>query len=100
MHDCDRIENNLLAWIRTVTIFFIAGIALQHYTDSGKYYSIISFLILVVLLTTLLLDYINQRSELISKGYKIRLSLDVMASAMMVLLFVVFWILYNAISNL
>ena len=34
--ELERFEDVLLDWIRTVIIFFIAGLALYHFTIDGK----------------------------------------------------------------
>ncbi len=64
--------------MRTVTIFFIAGIALYHFTKFGKSYAIIAFSLSLVLVVTMIVDYILRRNELTAKGHDVRLALDIM----------------------
>lgn len=80
----ERFEDLLLNWVRTVTIFFIAGIALYHFTRFGKSYTIIAFLLSIVLMVTMIVDYILRRNELTSQGVNIRLPLDIIVAVMMV----------------
>lgn len=79
-----RFEDLLLDWMRTVTIFFIAGIALYHFTSLGKPYAIIAFILSIILVTTMIIDYILRRNELTSKGIEIKFTLDVMIAVMMI----------------
>jgi len=95
--ETERFEDLLLDWMRTVTIFFIAGIALYHFTKFGKPYSIIAFSLSFVLVITMIIDYILRRNELTAKGYKIRLPLDIMVSVMMVGAALILWILWEVI---
>lgn len=82
--ETERFEDLLLNWVRTVTIFFIAGIALYHFTSFGKSYTIISFLLSIVLMVTMIVDYILRRNELTSQGISVRLPLDIIVGVMMV----------------
>ena len=82
-NEVDRFENLLLDWIRTVAIFLVVGIALYHFTSYGKVFALTSFLITIVLVTTLIVDYILRRQEITSKGHEVRLALDILAASMM-----------------
>jgi hypothetical protein len=95
--ETERFEDLLLSWIRTVTIFFIAGIALYHFTKFGKPYAIIAFLLSLVLIVTMVVDYIMRRNELTSKGYTVRLPLDIMVSVMIVTIALILWITWEVI---
>jgi hypothetical protein len=97
--ETDRFEDLLLSWIRTVTIFFIAGVALYHFTNFGKSYAIISFMLSLVLTVTMVVDYIVRRNELTSKGYTVRLPLDIMISVMIVTVALILWIIWEVITE-
>lgn len=95
--ETEKFEDLLLNWIRTVTIFFIAGIALYHFTDLGKPYSIIAFGLALILIVTMIVDYILRRNDLTKKGYEIRLPLDIMVAVMIVSAALVLWIIGEVI---
>ncbi len=95
--DEERFEDLLLDWIRTVTIFFIAGLALYHFTIDGKPYAIIAFFLTIIMVATMIIDYILRRNELTSKGIHPRLVLDVMVAVMMVGLALIVWVTYDVI---
>ena len=97
--DEERFEDLLLDWVRTVTIFFIAGITLYHFTAYGKPYAVISFLLTIVLVTTMIVDYLFRRQEHIEKGYNIRLSLDIIVATMMIGLALIVWITFEVITE-
>ena len=82
--DEERFEDLLLNWVRTVTIFFIAGIALYHFTSFGKQYAIIAFVLSLILIVTMIVDYILRRNEHTSKGFTVRLPLDIIVAAMII----------------
>ena len=76
-------ETLLLDWIRTVSLFFIVGIALYHFTEYGKYLAFIAFLISGVMIMALIIDYIRTRKDLRSnQGIETRFSLDVLMASM------------------
>lgn len=95
--EMERFEDLLLDWMRTVTIFFIAGIALYHFTSLGKPYSIIAFLLSIVLVVTMIVDYILRRNELTAKGHKIKFTLDILVAVMMIGLALIILITYEVI---
>ena len=95
--ELERFEDLLLDWMRTVTIFFIAGIALYHFTKFGKPYAIIAFSLSFVLIITMIVDYILRRNELTAKGYDIRLPLDITVAVSMIGAALVLWILWEII---
>ena len=95
--EMERFEDLLLDWMRTVTIFFIAGIALYHFTIDGKPYAIIAFLLTIVMVTTLIVDYILRRNELTSKGHEVRLPVDILVVTMIIGLVLILWVTYDII---
>ena len=95
--DIERFEDLLLDWMRTVLIFFIAGIALYHFTDLGKSYTIISFGLSLVLVITMIVDYLLRRNELTSRGIDIRLPLDIMIVIMIIAAVLITWISWEVI---
>lgn len=95
--ETERLEDLLLSWIRTVSIFFIAGITLYHFTNFGKQYAIISFLLSVVLIVTMIVDYFIRRNELTSKGFQVRLPVDIMVSVMIILAALIMSIIWEVI---
>ncbi len=90
--EINQFEEIVLDWFRTATIFFIAGIALYHFTNFGKPYTVIAFMLTIVLMITMIVDYLDRRSTLVAKGHSIRMSLDVLIATMMVALALVLWI--------
>lgn len=97
-NELEKFESLLLDWVRVVLIFFIAGIALYHFTIDGKNYALMAFLITIIMVTTLIVDYILQRNELTNKGHKIRLSLDIIIISMILGLALILWITYDIIT--
>ena len=95
--EIEKFENLLLDWVRTVTIFFIAGIALYHFTIDGKPYAIIAFLITIIMVTTLIVDYLIRRNELTSKGHEIRLPLDILVITMILGLVLILYVTFDVI---
>lgn len=91
----ETFESNFLDWVRTVTIFFIAGLALFSFTRRGKIFAIISFTIAGFLIVASLWDYWNTRSEILKDGGNVKLSLDILAISVVLILFVDLWILYE-----
>lgn len=92
-------ENLMLAWIRTITIFLVAGIALYHFTHFGKPFALIFFLITIVLVTTLIVDYIFRRREIVRQGHDVRLALDIIAASMMIALATIIWMVWTVIDE-
>ena len=92
-------ENAVLDWIRTITVFFITSIALYNFTPHGKPFSIISLLITIILVTSLIVDYIIRRKEITSKGGSVRFSLDVLIATMMIALALIIWMLWVVVIN-
>lgn len=95
--ETERFEDLLLDWMRTVTIFFIAGIALYHFTKFGKPYAIVAFSLSFILVITMIVDYILRRNELTAKGNVVRLPLDIMVAVMMVGAGLILWIIWEVI---
>ena len=95
--ETERFEDLLLDWMRTVTIFFIAGIALYHFTDFGKPYAIIAFSLSFILVITMIVDYILRRKELTAKGIEIKFTLDVIVAVMMIGLALIIMVTYEVI---
>ena len=82
-------------WISVFGIFLIVGVALFNFTDLGKTFSIIAYIIALVLITILLGDYFNERNRLKREGQEIRPALDLLAAAMIGVWALVVWILYE-----
>lgn len=97
--ESDIFENVVLDWIRTITVFFIASIALYSFTPHGKAFAIISLLITIILVTTLIVDYIVRRNEEVSRGHSVRFSLDVLIATMMLALALIIWMLWTVVLN-
>ena len=72
-------EKDLLDWMRTVAVFLIVGIAIYHFTVVGKWFALTFFLITAVVMTTLIVDYIQRRHILVSHGLQVRYTVDVLA---------------------
>jgi uncharacterized membrane protein YidH (DUF202 family) len=95
--EIEKFEALLLDWMRTVTIFFIAGIALYHFTIDGKPYAVIAFLITILMVTTLIVDYILRRNEITSKGHEVRLPVDILVISMVLGLVLILWVTFDVI---
>lgn len=93
--DLELYEELLLDWMRTATIFFIAGIALYHFTTKGKPYTLIAFGLSIILIVTMIIDSITRRKELKQSGLHPRLALDVIIGVMIIALGLVLWIAYE-----
>ena len=97
LSELERYEEVLLDWMRTTTIFFIAGIALYHFTSLGKPYSIIAFCLSLVLMITMIIDSISRRNDLAKNGIKPRLALDIIIAVMVLAVLLVIWVTYEVI---
>ena len=95
--EMERFEDLLLDWMRTVTIFFIAGLALYHFTIDGKRYAIIAFTLTIFMVATMIIDYFLRRRELTNRDIPIKASLDIMVSIMIIGLALVAWVTYDVI---
>ena len=95
--ETERFEDLLLDWMRTVTIFFIAGIALYHFTNFGKPYTIIAFSLSFILVVTMIVDYILRRNKLTAKGHDVRLALDIMIAVAIIGAALILWITWEII---
>ncbi len=99
LDELERFEDVLLDWMRTVTIFFIAGIALYHFTSLGKPYTLVSFFLSLILMITMIVDYINRRKELRDKGLNPRLALDIMVAVAVIGTGLIAWIIYEVMRE-
>jgi len=88
-------EELLLDWMRMATIFFIAGIALYHFTTKGKPYTLIAFGLSITLIITMVIDSIIRRKDLKQRGLHPRLALDIIILVMIIALLLVIWIAYG-----
>ena len=93
----DRFETLLLDWSRTVAIFFIVGIALYNFTPQGKYFAIMAFIISIIMIATMLVDYFQRRYILMKHGHSVRLALDILAMGMLLALALVIMMTYHII---
>ena len=84
-NELDKFENLLLDWMRTVAIFFIVAIALYHFTPYGKIFTILMFMISIIVMITMIVDYMYRREQLEDES-DVRLSLDVLVAAMLLAL--------------
>lgn len=84
-NEIDKFENLLLDWMRTVAIFFIVAIALYHFTPYGKIFTILMFLISILVMVTMIVDYMYRRNQLYQES-EVRLSLDILVMAMILAL--------------
>ena len=99
LNDIERFEDVLLDWMRTVTIFFIAGIALYHFTTLGKPYTLVAFFLSLILMITMIVDYISRRKELSNNGLNPRLALDIMVAVAVVGAGLIAWIIYEVMNE-
>lgn len=95
--ELEKFENLMLNWSRTATIFLLSGIALYHFTSLGKQYSIIAFLLTIILIGTMVIDYVARRNELTSKGIDIRISLDIIVAVMIIAIALILSIIWEII---
>lgn len=89
------LENDFLTAIRTVSIFFVAGIALFNFTSSGKNFSIISLLLSIILLIAVDADYFIERNRIRELGFTPRIVIDIIAFAIIAVILLLIWILYS-----
>jgi len=90
-------EDSFLEWIRTITIFIIAGIAIFNFTRYGKLFSVISFTISVVLVGALIIYYLNERKRVIDLGLNINFVLDILFGCIVVTFFYLLFSLWETI---
>lgn len=90
-------EDSFLEWIRTITIFIIAGIAIFNFTRYGKLFSVISFTISVVLVGALIIYYLNERKRVIDLGLNINFVLDILFGCIVVTFFYLLFLLWETI---
>ena len=93
------LENNFLASVRTVTVLFVASIALFSFTSLGKTFSIISLSIALVLLFALVADYFIERNRIAQQGFFPRAIVDIIAFALVGVVLLLLWILYEVYNT-
>jgi uncharacterized membrane protein YidH (DUF202 family) len=85
------IENNFLAFIRTSAIFFVASVALFHFTEYGKMFSLVSLSIALILTISVVVDYFQERNRINKLGFKTRTIIDILAYLMVgMIIFILF----------
>lgn len=89
------LENNFLAYVRTSSIFFVAGIALFNFTNLGKNFSIVSLIVALLLLSTIATDYFVERYRIAQLGFYPRTVVDIMALSLIALICLLIWIIYT-----
>lgn len=90
------LENNFLAYIRTSSLFFIAGLALFNFTNLGKNFSLISLTIGLILLISVVTDYFVERHRISKLGFHPRTVVDIMAFVLIAVIFLFMWVIYSA----
>ena len=86
------IEKLWLDWIRTISIFLLVGISLYHFTPYGKYFSLVSLIITIFLISCWIFDYyITNKNEDIDH----RPIMDLLIVGMLVALGLIVWITYT-----
>lgn len=91
----DALEVLFLTNIRSVTVLFVAGLALFNFTNLGKTFSIISLLGAFILLFTILADYFIQRKRISDLGFYPRAVIDIIAFVMVGVILLILWIIYT-----
>ncbi len=91
------LESDLLQLIRTQGIFLVLGLAFFHFTRRGKWFSIISLVIALILSITLLVNYYIDRRTAVMKGFKIKRLLDLLVGIMFFVAFFNIWIIYETL---
>ena len=89
------LENNFLSELRTVSLFFVAGIALFNFTSSGKNFSIISLTLAIILLIAVDTDYFIERHRIKKLGFTPRILIDIIAFAIVAVILLLIWMLYS-----
>jgi hypothetical protein len=89
------LENNFLAYIRSSSFFFVAGIALFNFTDLGKNFSIIALIIGLLLLFSVVTDYFIERYRIAQLGFYPRPVVDIMAFAIIGVVCLIAWVIYT-----
>lgn len=92
------LENNFLAYLRTSSFYFVAGIALFNFTDLGKNFSIIALIIGLLLLFSVVTDYFIERHRISRLGFYPRPVVDIMAFAIIAVICLMAWVIYTVWS--
>lgn len=92
-------EANFLDWIKSISIFFIAGLALYSFTELGRQFAVYSFVVAAILIATSLYDYVSRRKELTNDGVAIKITLDILAASMLAILFLVIWVIFTVLGQ-
>ena len=90
------LENNFLAYIRTSSLFFVAGLALFNFTNLGKNFSLISLTIGLLLIISVVVDYFFERSRIAKLGFYPRTIVDILAYILIAVIFLFMWVIYSA----
>lgn len=90
------LESNFLNWVGAIGIFLIVGVALFNFTQKGKTFSILTYLIALFLIVVLLVDYYTERNKQIKKGNDVRVALDLLSFGIIATGLLVAWIIYEA----
>jgi len=82
-----------------VAVFLIVGIAIYHFTIVGKWFALTFFLITAIVMTALIVDYIQRRHILVSHGLQVRYTVDVLAVSNILTLGVLIWIIWTVLNE-
>ena len=88
------LEELLLDYIRVAGIFFVGGIALFNFTDLGKEFAIISFLIAFILIIASLVEYYFERKKLSEMDIYPKNISDILAYVMIGIAILIVWVIY------
>lgn len=89
------LDDLLMDYIRVAGIFFVGGIALFNFTNFGKHFAIISFLIALVLCIAAVVDYYFERDRISKLGFSPRKVIDVLAFVTIGIVLLIVWVIYQ-----
>ena len=89
------LDELLLSYIRVAGIFFVGGIALFNFTNLGKQFSIISFVIALILLIAALFEYYFERKHIGKLGFYPKKVSDVLAFIMIGIIIFILWVIWE-----
>ena len=92
-------EANFLDWIKSISVFFIVGLALYSFTEFGRQFAAYSFTVAAILIATSLYDYVTRRKELTDVGISVKVTLDILAASMLAFFFLAIWVIFTVLGQ-
>ena len=89
------LDDLLLVYLRVAGIFFVGGIALFNFTKMGKYFSIISLLISLILIIAAVINYFIEKNRIAKLGFSPRKLIDILAYVMIGIAILNIWVIWE-----